>query len=299
MPTPSYAVLFKAFTYEAFERRRLRALARRCGGGDLYLALDATRERAEVTDHDRVIRYTESEMVAKGYAGYPHGRLFWYNADYPLYYALEAGLEYDYYVMLEYDVAVNCDLDALVARVAAEGVDFVGEPMAKSAAEWMWLPSCRDAFPEPEPVHPYTICACVFSRKAALHLRDRRLELSARYRDGDIRAWPISEGFMSTEMIKAGFAVRSLSSYGRVPRLGIWPPYTEGQLSRLNGDSFVHPVLSGKRYVGSLFRNGLGAGLRARWQIAFSDRPPSLADKSPETVHREIKRSWRGKPNLS
>jgi hypothetical protein len=97
LPVPTYAVLFKAFTWKAFERRRLAALAQRCGNGDLYLALDDTRERAEGVDHDRVLRYSESEIIEQGFADYPRGRLFWYNADYPLYHALQAGLDYDYY----------------------------------------------------------------------------------------------------------------------------------------------------------------------------------------------------------
>ena len=286
-------MLFKAFKYKAFERRRLKAVAARCGAGDLWLTIDETRGSTGPVGHDRVLRYTEDEIVARGYACYPHGRLFWYNADYPLYCAIEAGLDYDYYVMLEYDVAVNCDIEALVARMAEDGVDFVGEPMGRSAEDWMWLPSCRDAFPAPMPVHPYTICACVFSRRAALHLRSRRLELARRYHDGDIRAWPISEGFMSTELIHAGFTVRSLSSYGPVPHLGIWPPYTERQATGMADDAFVHPVLSGQRYLGSLFRNGLMAGLRARWETAFSNQPPSLTDKAPEMVHQEILRPSR------
>ncbi|CAH2601158.1 conserved protein of unknown function [Rhodovastum atsumiense] len=289
--SPSYAVLFKAFSYDRFVRRRLAALRERVGHGHVHLMIDETHGRVGRVDHPMVLRHTESDMTARGYAGYPAGRLFWYNADYPLYFALEAGLEYDYYVMLEYDAVANCDLDAFVAAAAATGADFIGEPMARSAAEWMWLASCRDAFPSPMAVHPYLVCVCLFSRAAALHLRTRRLDLSARHRAGEIRQWPISEGFMSTEMIHAGFTVRSLSDYGRIPHVAWWPPYHEAMLGRLSEDAFVHPVLSGSRYVRSLFRNGLRPGLTAQWQALFSRLPPRPIDLTADTVHRQLTRS--------
>jgi hypothetical protein len=118
------------------------------------------------------------------------------------------------------------------------------------------------------------ICVSLFSRRAVAALRARRLELAASWRAGAITEWPISEAFMPTEMARGGFNVRPLSSFGRVPRVSWWPPYHEAQLRLLRRDAFVHPVLSGHRYLRSVFRNGVPAGLRAWWQMAFSRKPP-------------------------
>jgi hypothetical protein len=153
-------------------------------------------------------------------------------------------------------------------------VDYVGEPITTPLEDWPWTHSCRDAYPACDEVHAHMICVALFSRRAVSALRARRLELAAAWRAGEIKSWPISEAFMPTEMVRGGYNVRPLSSFGRIPRLSWWPPYHEAQLRLLPRDAFVHPVLSGHRYFRSFFRNGVAAALRAWWQMAFSREPP-------------------------
>ncbi len=44
--------------------------------------------------------------------------------------------------MTEFDVVTTVDLDALMVRLRADGVDFVGEPIRTPLAQWPWLASC-------------------------------------------------------------------------------------------------------------------------------------------------------------
>jgi hypothetical protein len=274
MKHPSYAILYKAYTNDGFVRRRIEALMRCSGVGDVYLMLDETRRSLGPVRFRRTLRYQESDLLARGFANSPAGQLFWYNCDYPLYEAYERLPKYDYYLMLDWDAVAQCDLDALVARAAADGIDYIGEPITTPLEEWPWLNSCRDAYPEGMPVHAHMICVALFSRRAVEHLMARRLALSADWRAGRIREWPISEAFLPTEMAHGGFAMGELSTYTSRPRVSWWPPYHEAQLRLLRTHAFVHPVLGGHRYLRSLLRNGPRAALRAWWQMAVSDLPP-------------------------
>ncbi len=86
-------------------------------------------------DFDRVIRYEESDLVRIGFPHIAEGSLFWYNADYPLYYFRHLMPEYDVVVTVEYDAVPNVDLDDLVRRFRAENLDLVGRTIEQDAGD--------------------------------------------------------------------------------------------------------------------------------------------------------------------
>jgi len=97
--TVRYAVLLKIHYWDDFVERRFRHLLRKVGAGDVYLFVDETHGSVGPIPHDHVLRATERDLEKNGLLLHPPGRVFWYNADYPLYLLFAGDNSYDYYLM--------------------------------------------------------------------------------------------------------------------------------------------------------------------------------------------------------
>jgi hypothetical protein len=257
-----YAVLFKAFSTDAFVLRRLARVVAAAPSADVYLMLDETSGSFGPVAFDNVIRYRESDVLALGFAPHANGSLFWYNADYPLYYFQHLHPDYDMILMIEYDAVPNIDLDGLVQACRDAGIDFLGQPIAKTLEEYWWTESML-RFYRPDQVRLYLTCVAVFSARAVRHLAECRRQQGRLYDLPDASQWPIGETFIGTELSVGGFSLHDLSDFGRLSRYDWWPPAHETELPNFADDIFVHPVLIGRRYLKSLFKSNFKSGLIA------------------------------------
>jgi len=257
-----YAVLFKAFAMDDFVSRRLARVVAASPGGDVFLMMDETKGSVGPIAFDRVIRYTESDVLGLGYPPITHGSLFWYNADYPLYYFQHLHPDYDMIVMVEYDAVPAMGLDDLVRECRDQGVDLVGHSIPKTIDTYWWT-STMLRFYAPAHIRPYQICAAVFSARAVRHLAECRLRQGRDYDLPDAKQWPIGEAFIGTELTQGGFHLREMSSFSKLTGYDWWPPIHESELEDYAGQVFVHPVLCGRRYVTSLFKSGFVSGMIA------------------------------------
>jgi hypothetical protein len=255
-----YAVLFKAFTTDDFVKRRLEHVVASAPSGDVYLMIDETHKPGGRVDFDRVIRYQEADLVRLGFPHICEGSLFWYNADYPLYYFRHLRPEYDVIVSVEYDAVPNVDLDEVVDRFRAENLDLVGRTIANKTTDTYWWTNTMLHFYSLDQVRPYQICATIMSARAIDHLGATRKRHGA---SGvtDVQKWPIGETFVGTELAAAGFRMADLSDFGKLTRYDWWPPIHERELKRCADEVFVHPVLSGRLYVKSLFKSTFRSGM--------------------------------------
>lgn len=255
-----YAVLFKAFTADAFVLRRLAWVVACAPSADVYLMVDETNGGLGPIPFERTIRVRESDVTALGFAKHGRGSLFWYNGDYSLYYFQHLHPDYDTIVMVEYDAVPQTDLDNLVREFQEKGFDFVGHPIAKTLETYWWT-STMLRFYRYDQVRPYLICAAVFSARAVRHLAAARLRQGREYDLPDATQWPIGETFVGTELAASGFRLHELSAFGRLTRYDWWPPTHESELPDFAGDLCIHPVLVGHRYVRSLFKSNIISGL--------------------------------------
>jgi hypothetical protein len=255
-----YAVLFKAFANDDFVKRRLDHVVAAAPSGDVYLMIDETHQSGGHIDFDRIIRYEEADLVRIGFPHISEGALFWYNADYPLYYFRHLRPEYETIVTVEYDAVPNVDIDELVRRFRAENLDLVGRTITNKTPETYWWTSTMLRFYRIDQVRPYQICATIMSTRAIDHLATTRKRHAAAGVT-DVRDWPIGETFVGTELAHAGFRMADLSDFGKLTRYDWWPPIHERELSRCIDEVFVHPVLSGRRYVKSLFKSSFRSGM--------------------------------------
>ncbi len=257
-----YAVLFKAFFLDDFVRRRLAHVVAAAPGGDVHLLLDETAAAAGPSDFPRIIRYRDADIAALGFLPCGQGSLAWYNADYPLYLFRHLHPQYDDIVVVEYDAVPGIGLDRLVAECRAERVDFVGQPIAKTVDAYWWTSTMLQFYRRAE-IRPTLICAAYFSAAAVRHLAACRLRQGAGHDPRAAQSWPIGETFVGTEIGVAGLRQRDLASFGPLRRYDWWPPVHEAELAQCAGEVFVHPVLHGRRYLRSLFKNGALPGLVA------------------------------------
>lgn len=249
---PRYAVLFRTHLWDDFVARQYERLKSRTGRGDLYVLLDETNGPVE-TGQAAVVGHTNASIEALGLAPAGGGNLLWYNGDYPLYFFYDRHPDYDYYVMVEYDVCINIDLDHLVDRCLREGAGLAALAKGEAVSDWAHAASCQEIYP-PQAVAKRLICLATFSRDAVRHLFERRLALSAEIRAGAIQAWPFCEGYIPTELAVSGFKLLELSELGTTERYDWWPPVLEDDLPGLDGQTFIHPVLDRARYVDSALR---------------------------------------------
>ncbi len=261
--SPRYAVIFRTHFWDSFAARQLQRLRQRVRGGDIFVVVDETRGAVEGIDHDRVVRVTTAEMSKLGLP--PRGAnaldwvgdyaLTWFNGDYALYAFLRAQPEYRYYVQLEYDVVLNADLDALVARCSEKETDFVGLTRGEPVDVWAWRHTCIDAYAGSQ-IRYKLICFCVFSHRALQHLFTRRLALAEHLRPE--QAWPFCEGFVATEVELAGMNSHELAEFLDVSAYNTWPPTLETDLPGLADKQVIHPVLDQPRYVASMLKYKIG-----------------------------------------
>ena len=256
MSAPRTAVLFRTHFWDAFAQRQFDRLLAVAEGTDVFVLVDETSGPVAVP-HDRVVRVSESSLLAMGLARAGEGNLLWFNGDYPLYAFLQQQPGYDYYLQLEYDVVINQPLTGLVAKAAALGADYVGLTKGEPVQDWFWRDSCAGAYALADLRHQL-ICLSLFSAAALRHLWDRRLAHAHARAAGTLAGWPFCEGFIPTELALAGFACRELSEFGDTDAYDHWPPYLEADTASLQRHPFVHPVLDEVRYVASLHKYRVG-----------------------------------------
>jgi hypothetical protein len=249
--TVRYAVLLKVHYWDEFVERRFQHLLRKVTTGDVYLFVDETHGSVGYIPHTHVIRKTERDVEKLGLLLHPPGKVFWYNADYALYYLLLENNAYDYYLMCEYDTVFNVDIDSFVSAAAKDQVDYVGFPLANRLH---WTETCDGVYPDSVTLYNWLNAISLHSKRSVEFLFQRRKSLTRRYNAGDIANWPYSETFIPTEMYNVGFVVSKLGDYGKVEKYDWWPPNHERDLPLLQDQDFLHPVLDERKYVASCLR---------------------------------------------
>ena len=257
LAAPRFAVIFRTHFWDDFAQRQLDRLLAKVALGDVFVLVDETNGRVEGIGHDKVVRMTEQDVLDMGYPRAGAGNMLWFNGDYPLYYFFQQQNGYDYYVLAEYDVVFNVDVDPLVRRAAADGVDFVGLTKGEPVGEWPWLDTCRGVY-DMEDICYQLICMSMYSHRAVAALAERRLELARQFEAAEIGSWPFCEGFIATELRRKDFLVTELADYVDTEAYASWPPFVESDLPTMADRPLIHPVLDEERYVGSMLKFKVG-----------------------------------------
>ena len=245
-----FAVVFKTYGWDAFIERRARACADEVGHGDFFISVDETNGRVGPIPFPRVISTSNAELTASGLPDrFEEGSLLWWNPDYVHYQFRAKEPNYDFYIFVEYDAVVYGGFGNMVAKAAAERIDFVGLPIRTEKRDWYWSLFLEQTYELAE-LEGVLICVSLFSARALDLLNRRRREMA-----GKCPYWPSSEGFLLTEVRKAGFRFASLAEFGDVSSYDWSPPMLEQSLIDRDGMAFLHPVLDNNRYIASMLKS--------------------------------------------
>jgi hypothetical protein len=252
--TLRYAAIMKTHFWDAFAQRQLERLKRHVGQGDVFVVVNETDGPVADIGHpeSRIIRVTEADAYEAGLGHASSHAMFWYSNDYQLHLMTRRFPDYDYYLLLEFDVVLGESVDVIVDRLHERGADFAGQPTGTPFAAWGWRATCDGVYAQSEALH-WLICFMAFSRRAAHTLFERRLEMSRRLREGDMPNWPFSEAAVPTELYLAGLNLVRLDELGSIGHYDWGPPYAEEVLPDLTS-TFIHPVLDARRFGTSVLR---------------------------------------------
>ena len=233
---------------------------------DTSIAVLAERAKASAPSAEFVVATDETggPSTVEGFQTLPHrddfsayslpalpkGRVLWWNADYVLYAARKARPDFDYYVMLEYDVFVNCDLDRVLAQCAERGVDLVLQDLKRITSENPWFSSISEFDLQPWwALIPFLI---VSARAIDMMLQTRQA-MAARLAVGEVSNWPYCETFIPTAILQHGdMTFAPLSDFVDTQLLR-FRPYLSTMDPQLNQpQSMAHPVLGGANYIRAL-----------------------------------------------
>ena len=241
-----YLVAFRTHVWDATGRNMAAALAARVGRGRFVVLADQTRGPLGIEDVE-LLAHTK-DFGGFGLPEYPEGRSLWYNGDYPLY-ALEAAYPgYDHYLMIEFDVAVNVDLDALVDNMVERELDVVAHQVRPADPGWFWYANAAANFAVP---HQALIFFLAVSRRAVGVLREARLADAARLDPPDV-SWPFCESFVPSVAIAAGLRVANLDEFAGTEFLRFRPQMATTDPRAHAEGTIAHPVLAPDRFLASV-----------------------------------------------
>ena len=248
-----FAILYRVHQWDVIAEANYRQLVAQTREADIWVVANETDGPIPAAPRQRHFRITEDDAAALGLPEYPKGRVFWFNNDFGLYLFALAKPEYDYYVLVEHDVYVHFDVDALLQRVASTSVDLLAMPNRVHGRRWDHLDTCTEVWPEQQ-VEPNLLMFAAFSKRAVDLLLPKRLALAERYLRNDLKRWPIAEGFVATALREAGYGIADVSDYLDTSRYDWWPPVHFNEARSSVPGRIFHPVLSGIAYLDSALR---------------------------------------------
>ena len=142
------AVFCRTHTWDAFVAKQAAQMRELSRGGHFYVLADETRAQLPV-DGFYKFSHCDTDFEPLGLERYFNTNLLWYNGDYPLYKIVHDLPQYDYYVVLEFDVLTNVDLVGMADAAAAAGIDAAAYNIHPVEPEWPWLDSCRGIYDRP------------------------------------------------------------------------------------------------------------------------------------------------------
>jgi hypothetical protein len=134
------------------------------------------------------------------------------------------------------DQHCSCPLEQFVIQAVSRDADLVALPITRPFDLWHWTPYQPDVYTCAE-VKLALLNVCFHSARALKQLHQRRQAMKC---DRSVRAWPSSELFIPTEVVKAGMSWLSLADFGDVSHYDWFPPTMEEDLPRDEGNAFFH-----------------------------------------------------------
>ena len=249
MPDPRVAVLFRTYYWDDATYRAALAVFGQSAGLEFFILANETDCGPLDVRPFRKIGHDVAHLERLGLPcvapdGVPP---LWWNCDYGLYDAALRLPEYDYFLMIEADVAVNLELRPLIDRAIAAGLHCLTPHGIQPIADWWeYGASCVDL---PYAQRGWAPLSTVFiSVPAVRYLLAERQRLGRLHADGRMSAWPISEGFLGSALLASGHSEAPLSRFVDMTQYRSVATYLDSDPRARIAGSLCHSVLPPERY---------------------------------------------------
>lgn len=203
-----FVILFKVHNWDETVARQYERVVASTRQGDVIVLADITN--GPIVMPRNIRRYDiHSRQMAQ--IGIPDTS-FWFNGDFATILFFLHNPHYEYYVSVEYDVAVLNDMDLIVQDMKANDIDAVYEDLEDPLSRWPHLNSVIDYYNFRD-IRTGLFCISFFSRRAVAAFYARRLHQAALKKTFGFRTWPIGEAVMASEMRIAGLKREYLARY--------------------------------------------------------------------------------------
>ena len=146
--TEPYVAALRAYEWnETIELLANRFFAH-CPSARQVVLMDETRGTVRIPDHLEKVSHTD-DTASLGLRNVPPGRSLWFNGDYAAIILRRALPGYAHYLFAETDVAVNVDLEPMVAAAARDDIDLVALDVKPAEPDWHWFANARIFFETP------------------------------------------------------------------------------------------------------------------------------------------------------
>lgn len=241
------AILFKTHFWDDVVERNFLLCKRHSNGCDIFILFDPDAGNSIPEPYlsaERIFYtpYADIEKLGLEWGMQPWGG-FWYNGDYQQSLFILAHPEYDYICPIENDVAPHISFAKIFQLMNDRGIDLIYTPQTQPNEQWSHLNGCVGYYDTNTYIHKGLFCVSFFSRRAAIHILRRRLEMSVKRRRDNLLAWPIGECVMAQEIFSAGMSISSLSCYCESLPFYDWAPaYLPIEDDELKIETFSHPI---------------------------------------------------------
>jgi hypothetical protein len=285
---PSYVAAFRTYTWDDDVAELARRFFRACPTGRKVILADETHGKLPIPNEYEVVSHT-TDTSELGVPDEPKGSSLWYNVDYGVYFLRLTLPDYTYYVLSESDLAVNLDLEPMIAAAAEEKIDLLTHDIRPSDEKWIWHVGATTIFDNPL---RSLLCFMVLSDRAIDRLLCERQRLGIEFLSGRLSFWPFCEPFVPTVIRDAGMNYAELSRFADTENLRYRPRICLDDHRANRPGSLVHSVLGRVKYVKAV----LDEALRLRdtffpnTELANSLRDATLADYADHLMmlfHRE------------
>jgi hypothetical protein len=237
------------------DAERMYRLQCEAAGQPVILLADETNGPVDCGGNIQKISYRLADFQRMGLPIYPNAeRCMWQCGDYALYTALLA-TDVDHLVLMEYDSIPAIDLLDVMKRVIEGNVDLVAHQFAHAGPRWVWNESTIqwyqrevDSQFDLSKMRQCNFPFVIVSRRFALDLFARRLEMARFRRSRSLEVWVHCEPFIATEVDRLGYRAAPLSDFGDVTECTTNFPVYGPRVTTLN-QRWRHPVLFDERYI--------------------------------------------------
>lgn len=283
----TYTVVFLTDSWDAGISKIAQRARACCGNGQFVVVADEAKSTYSVDPHIKLSHDDPSCSLSLPRS--PTDRCHSWNADYALYLTRRRHAKSDYYVLLENDVLLNCDLDRIIARCEQERIDLSAHGLHR-VSETHW----SRTFIRDIPADPWIVLvSCmILSCRAIDLLQETRSLMAIGFREGRIQHWPHCETFIPTVIAQHGdMVISDLKDFVRTDLFRSLPPYNFDDAILCQSNIVAHPVLSGRRFVEAILSSDpTGDALRSEGL--------AKGDESVEFESEFIEVAFGGKPTL-